>query len=169
MIEGKCLAMSDRQVRRDKIVRRNKSCHPGGDDDERRWTEGWRERERIQLKDCHLLWCSPAGGWCLYLTLKLCQYMCIFRRSCKFRFFYSTKTKQMILSLLCDSRDSDSRDSSDQKKIHKKTFFLQCLYFYFLHYFSNKKLSAKKSTTQIVIKLQNLNCDQTQKNYLWWN
>ena len=89
-------------------------------------------------------------------------------------------TKTYLPSNLGDSSDSsdssDSRDSSDsskQKSLKKKLFspkklpFSQkkifCFTYKNIKLFSQKKISPKYLKTQIVMKLKNSNCDETQK------
>jgi hypothetical protein len=72
----------------------------------------------------------------------------------------------------CDSRDSnDSSDSSDQTKSFpkKNSFYIFFFYNFFYFFLPKTNFTKKNSTTQIVIKLKNSNCDQIQKLKLWWN
>ena len=87
-------------------------------------------------------------------------------------------TKTYLPSNLCDSSDSgdnsDSCDSSDSNdsidSSDQKTFFPPCLFFkilfftfFFVYFFFIKKYITNYLKTQIVMKLKNSNCDETQK------
>ena len=65
----------------------------------------------------------------------------------------------------------NSSDSSDQKKAFpKKNSFHIFFFTIFPSFFLPKKNFTKKnSNTQIVMKLKNSNCDETQKLKLWKN
>ena len=63
--------------------------------------------------------------------------------------------------------DCDSRDSSDQKNFfHTKKLLLKIFFYNFFTKRNHKNINSncdKTLKSQIVIKLKNLNCDETQK------
>ena len=87
-------------------------------------------------------------------------------------FWESNGTKIYLPLNLCDSSDiSDSNDSSDScdssDRSDSSNSSDQKWHFFYKLFFQKK--SVKISKNQIVMKLKNSNCDETQKQKLWWN